>query len=683
MPDTNTPSTPDAYQGFSPWGRILLSRMVLYPIDAHREIEERLQQQLTLPDELEAKTLFAASSTRMGKLDVAIDILSAIEPAIQELPNPALRSYYYSIRGSYWRNRGDFPKAIDDHQQSLTLGQEAQSPYSVARAYGNLAVCFQLMGKPANAIQASYRSLDLFYQLNKMDQVATLRGNLGILLNNIGEYNRAIEEFLIAVDLEDKYGNNIGKARHYTNLGSVYFDLRDYHNAYKYYSKALELQEDLPTTQNTDMKGNLARSLFKIGRQDDAMKLYAEVIADYRTQGRMGMLAQLLISTASGFRDLGDKQKARECLLECIEICRSGQQNGILASALHILADMERSITPPEERYELLLEAAEIVKDNKQKPESASTVFHALARCCMELGRYEEACEHFQVSIEAETQRSETEAKSRLVQLEAEDSINKIKKERDDIEAKNKELEELTRQLNETISERDTLMGMVSHDLRSPLGLIITMTEMLEVHPSDPDSASMKQQIIKTGWNMAEMVEKLLDLNKIRRNSLLVDITPCIPDDIINGTALPYQVKCRQKNIRLAVGTDPELPLVSADPVLAGRILDNLLSNAFKFTPPGGSVSVYAQQHNNTVVIYVSDTGPGIPLEEQSKLFVPFTKLSAKPTDGEPSSGLGLSIAASMAKKMNASVELVSSSSEGSTFSLCLPALPDQDIKMS
>jgi tetratricopeptide (TPR) repeat protein len=113
--------------------------MVLYPTEAHKEIQERLQQQLTLPDELEAKTLFAASSTRMGKLDISIDILSAIEPAIQELPNPALRSYYYSVRGSYWRNRGDFPKAIDDHQQSLTLGEEAQSPYSVARAYGNLS----------------------------------------------------------------------------------------------------------------------------------------------------------------------------------------------------------------------------------------------------------------------------------------------------------------------------------------------------------------------------------------------------------------------------------------------------------------------------------------------------------------------------------------------------------------
>jgi len=112
---------------------------------------------------------------------------------------------------------------------------------------------------------------------------------------------------------------------------------------------------------------------------------------------------------------------------------------------------------------------------------------------------------------------------------------------------------------------------------------------------------------------------------------------------------------------------------VLADPKAAYRILDNLLSNAIKYSPPGGDVFVRMRNSPDGVVWEVQDQGAGLTAADQAKLFQKFTKLSARPTGGESSTGLGLSIVKMLAMQMQGSVECKSTQGEGATFSVRLP----------
>jgi len=112
---------------------------------------------------------------------------------------------------------------------------------------------------------------------------------------------------------------------------------------------------------------------------------------------------------------------------------------------------------------------------------------------------------------------------------------------------------------------------------------------------------------------------------------------------------------------------------VLADSKAAYRILDNLLSNAIKYSPPGGDVFVRMRNSPDGVVWEVQDQGAGLTAADQAKLFQKFTKLSARPTGGESSTGLGLSIVKMLAAQMNGTVECNSTQGEGATFSVRLP----------
>ena len=116
-----------------------------------------------------------------------------------------------------------------------------------------------------------------------------------------------------------------------------------------------------------------------------------------------------------------------------------------------------------------------------------------------------------------------------------------------------------------------------------------------------------------------------------------------------------------------------DIPDLVFDPDRIGQAIDNLVSNAIKYSPHGSIVHVTLAQKDNEAQISVQDEGPGLSEEDQSKLFGAFQKLSATPTDGEKSTGLGLSIVKKIVEAHNGSVEVWSQLGSGSTFSFTIP----------
>jgi two-component system sensor histidine kinase/response regulator len=135
-----------------------------------------------------------------------------------------------------------------------------------------------------------------------------------------------------------------------------------------------------------------------------------------------------------------------------------------------------------------------------------------------------------------------------------------------------------------------------------------------------------------------------------------------------------YQSKAEEKQIRIICGPFVDVPPVWTDRVAAGAVLDNLISNALKYSPPGRNIHITLDKEQDSVICSVCDEGPGLSQEEQTQLFQRGVRLSPVPTGGESSTGYGLAVAKELVGQLGGSIWCVSEPGKGSCFSVRLPA---------
>jgi two-component system sensor histidine kinase/response regulator len=130
------------------------------------------------------------------------------------------------------------------------------------------------------------------------------------------------------------------------------------------------------------------------------------------------------------------------------------------------------------------------------------------------------------------------------------------------------------------------------------------------------------------------------------------------------------------KGLQVKLGLPPASVWIDSDKTVLSRILDNLISNAIKFSPPDKKISIELMETQSSIDMIIQDEGPGFSEEDQKYVYQRFKKLSAQPTGGEPSTGLGLAIVKHLVTQLNGSITLISKAGEGAKFIVALPTLP-------
>lgn len=235
---------------------------------------------------------------------------------------------------------------------------------------------------------------------------------------------------------------------------------------------------------------------------------------------------------------------------------------------------------------------------------------------------------------------------------------------------------ERTEALTRLNTEKNEFLGIAAHDLKNPLSGIRSSAEIIERYlTTDEQTIKFTQRIIVSCDQMLDIIMNLLDVNKIETVGYTLHLAP-LSLGILNDIIQDYQVRAAQKAIVLTY--EPTELSVYADAQALQQVLDNLVSNAVKYSPEWAQVSVRAQRHTSKngeakVRIEVQDEGPGLTEEDKSKLFTKFARLSAKPTGQESSTGLGLSIVKRLVEAMQGCVWCESEHGKGATFIVELP----------
>ncbi len=220
---------------------------------------------------------------------------------------------------------------------------------------------------------------------------------------------------------------------------------------------------------------------------------------------------------------------------------------------------------------------------------------------------------------------------------------------------------------------RQDLISMIFHDLRSPLGNIISSLDVVQA--SLPPDAEMEQSLItianRSALRMSRLVDSLLDLRRLEAGQMTLnkeqaDISVLASDALEQVTAL-----AEGKGIQLRKDIPPRLPMVDVDTDMLRRVIINLIENAVKYTPGEGTVTVNAKSGPKELTIAVRDTGPGIPAAEHSRIFSKFTRLQR---EAAPKGlGLGLAFCKLAVEAHGGRIWVESTPGQGAIFSFTLP----------
>lgn len=229
-------------------------------------------------------------------------------------------------------------------------------------------------------------------------------------------------------------------------------------------------------------------------------------------------------------------------------------------------------------------------------------------------------------------------------------------------------------QVHEQQELKQGVISTVSNQLKTPLTSLRMSIHLLLNEGVGEVNEKQTELLVaarEESERLADILENLLDINKIESGKAAMAFKPLAPRTIARDAVEPFLMDMKDKGITLHNTIEEDLPLILADPNRIHHVLANLLSNAIRFTSPGGTITIGALSNTHFVVMYVRDTGPGIPTEYKSKIFEPFYQI---PDQQESAgAGLGLAIAKEIVEAHRGKMGVRSKLGEGAAFWFALP----------
>ena len=524
-------------------------------------------------------------------------------------------------------------------------------------------------------------------------------------LGNNGEpdnYKNALDYYQQGLGLFIAMNDKKNTSDTYYRMGDLYYKLGDYKNALLYSDNAVLIAESIPDNELLMNSFNLLTQIYerleKYKQSLQASKqyeVYKDSVENKRNADRLD-----LIKKQSDYNN-------NESFVHRIEqMITEEEMNNLLIARLELQADknkqeiellakekklQEYSLITEQLEKEKALKDLELVNqkydtekmdreiDNLEKNREIQTL--ALKQQILEQKEKERAISMLEQDKQLDRLKLQKANSERFVLIMTVlltiivmglviKSYILTKQSKEKIAKKNAEIQSNNLKLQELNIEKNRLIRIVAHDLRNPLSCVIAMTGALKkIEKNNPREYSHSLQLIRKALlRMQEMIVKILDVKAIEEATINIDLEAINLKKVIEHITELFQDRLRTKNIE--VNCDLLEIYALADKNYLIQVLENLLSNAIKFSGAGSRIYIRIIDYDEKCRITLKDEGPGFNERDQVLMFTEYQKLSSKPTAGEESTGIGLSIVKKYMDSMNGRIWCDSTLGQGSVFTL-------------
>lgn len=548
--------------------------------------------------------------------------------------------------------RAQYHKALDFYNDSLAIRRELEDKKGIAAALNNIGLVYHSIENHASALKCYEESLALKRELDDKKGIASTLNNIGLIHVLLGDYPKAIECYAESLNLRDPEKETREIINIQINIGEVYLSLGNYHKARHLFEEALKMSRECGDKRLEAIalraSGNVYHELKEL---DKAHDFYREALARFEEIGLQNSVATALGNIASVYESKGEHDLAVKCYQHSLQRLRElGDQSTIVRTTALIGKTLIAQKKYDEAKT--YLNEAIALSEKLSMRRQAYEAYQQLAKLYERLGDYESAYRAHQSFHDIKEQVfNEEQAKKIAVQQ----TLFENELARKEAERHKQQNLELMKALSETerlkaIAEeanvfKTELLAIAAHDLKNPLQSIIGFAQLIqEDKDNKPKTNAAAATIERAAQRMHKLVEELLKSAKLEMNALHLNKSTVVVADLLRAVVAVCQVNAEKKSQNIQLDLDERL-VAELDEERMFEVFENLISNAIKYSPFGKTICVrLVRQSENLMRVSVKDEGQGLTDEDKSKLFRKFQRLSASATDGESSTGLGLSI---------------------------------------
>lgn len=599
-----------------------------------------------------------------------VEELPLHEPAVKWVPayNQLADNYLYKDPDSALFISEKILNAIDTSQYA---------PY-LYELYLNMGIAYYVKSDFLKSYRTHLKSLNVAQHLKDTTYIARAYNALGAALSGQKKWDHALEYHQKSVHFAEKVNNTRSLSRNFVNMGIIYFYKGNYDKAYQYFIRSDSASQKIVDHEFQALaKAWQGQSLYELGQLESAYQKYESALAfpelNKWDEGFIyGGLAELYLAQ-------GKVDEAINAAEKSIEIGKEVTSLWDIQRAFDVMAQAYANKSQYQKAYEYMHKSKQL-SDSLSSMEKEKEINFLLLK--------EEELQNQLLRETASHQESQLE-QSRLIlgasiltllflltavfllykwNKEKQNLNEQLKKQNSSIAGQQKEIMTKNKELSALNEEKDFLIGLVAHDLRSPLSNIKGLIGLIKDSELSEENKLYLEKIEESEEKMDSMIHRILNIKTIESKVLDMDLKPLDMSEVLFETAKRFSNQVFEKNLQLIKVNQAEEPLVVADLEYLEQVFENLISNAIKFSPSGRKVELRIEENDNQVLAKIIDEGPGISMEDQKHLFLMYNKLSAQPTAGESSTGLGLAIVKKFVDGMGAKVWCESDLGKGCTF---------------
>lgn len=612
---------------------------------------------------------------------------------------------------------GQYDSAMVDAQNAITIFEREKDTEGLSDSYYYLAAALYSLSMYQEAIEYYKKTVAISDKPGNEDRVGDALDNIGISYSTIGNYSESLRYYLEGLKVRERTGDAAAIATSLGNIGRVYASLGDKKKALDYINRSLEKQKGSPPQVlmlNYENAGNVY-----LTAKDTvaALNVFKEALNSARAASMPAEYSRIMVNTAEVLLDMSRVSEAENYYNEAVELGRKVPNMPAVDAMIHRGLGRIYSINGRHSEAIAELKKAFSMLSADGMTDHANETTRNLATAYGRAGKYESAyktlLEYYAgrdsiMSEETQKQGQQLQYEYDLWKKEAE--IKLLEKDKaiaqSNAEKQNavslglgavlllsimliimmygsrqrakraqRKITEQAATLSVLNSYKDKIFSVISHDMRSPITALDTSLAMLDENVISPgEFAELKTMLHRQLASVSVSLDNLLKwaASNIKGKRTLkrerVDIEPLV----LRNLAL-MQYIADEKRIKIENEVSPSAAAM-ADAGDIDVIARNLLSNALKFTPNGGTVKISTTLADGKLLLTVKDTGIGMDNDRLSKLFSLEHQLSTSGTAGEQGMGIGLLMSSEFAKANGGTITAKSTPGEGSAFTLELPA---------
>lgn len=569
----------------------------------------------------------------------------------------------------------DNSRATKYAESSMKLSQDISDGDRLAQSYLLLGKSSYIGLDFISAVEHLTNASLLYKSLNDKAKEIEALTKTGTAQSILGDHARALDSHFKALKLCKQISDTAGERESLMQIGLSFLGNREINLALEYLNKAhhMIIQSE-QKKELASVTGNLGNVYVNLQDYDKAIECYEKCKTIFEELDRPVEIGRAYLNIGIGLGASGKYTEALESVNKGLETFTQLDRKELICYSLSTIGSIYSDKGEHEKSMEYFDKALEIGEQFNLK-QILETIYGAISDSGAALGDYKTAYEFYLKYHDAVSTRLRESSEVKTRYLNVAHKVDTLKEESQELSAKNAELKELNERLTVLNLEKNEFLGIAAHDLKNPLSSISlsasTIKKYLGVFPKEKIEQHL-DKIAETSSRMKNIVTNLINMNAIEAGEYIVK------KDTIDLTALlkyiveDFQHRASNKNIEIVLTADEDVKIIT-DENAVYSILDNLISNALKYSSEGSYVFIKLIK-TDKVTIKIKDNGLGIKESEKEKVFRKFSRMSNKPTGGENSTGLGLSIVKKLTELIDGKITFETEYGKGTEFIVELPA---------